>query len=501
MLRTSSYTIYVDLPGDRGEMLLVHGYTGAYDKVSRRVASYLRSLESRRPPKPLYGEWTPEPPAAVAASGPPDDETLAVLKKRGYLTRFTPEEEEDFFTRFATRLHARAAQRMPSYIFMPSYDCNLRCGYCFQDAMRTDPSLAHLLGIMQPAMVDRIFAAMPQIEALHGVDASHRGRQSIGFFGGEPLLAAHHDIVARIMDLARERGPADFWAVTNGTELGAFRDRLGPQGIGRLQITLDGPPAEHDQRRIYADGSGSFARIARHITMALELGVVISVRLNIDHGNIGHLPQLAREIQAQGWDRHARFSAYTAPINAVNDKTDRRTTMNSWQLDRALTELRQTHPEVEIIGRPDEGIRARARQIFDGGEEIIPRFRPSFCGAHDQMYIFDRFGDIYACWERTGDAQIRIGRITPAGDVDMEHDLSRKWRSRTVASNPVCRRCRYALHCGGGCAILALGQRGKFHANYCDGFAQRFRASVAEAYTAFEAGEMSVRHHDRVCDL
>jgi len=53
VLRTSSYTIYVDLPGNEEEMLLVHTYTGAFDRVSRRVATWVRSLEAGRPPKPL----------------------------------------------------------------------------------------------------------------------------------------------------------------------------------------------------------------------------------------------------------------------------------------------------------------------------------------------------------------------------------------------------------------------------------------------------------------
>jgi len=44
MIRTSRYTIFVDLPEHPDEVLLVHGYTGAYDRVSRPVAGYLRSL-------------------------------------------------------------------------------------------------------------------------------------------------------------------------------------------------------------------------------------------------------------------------------------------------------------------------------------------------------------------------------------------------------------------------------------------------------------------------
>ncbi len=163
--------------------------------------------------------------------------------------------------------------------------------------------------------------------------------------------------------------------------------------------------------------------------------------------------------------------------------------------------MREEHPNVAVLARPDEGMRARARRIFDADQEVLPSLRPSFCGAHDRMYIFDPFGDIYACWERTGDPDVRIGRVTPDGDVEMKADQVAMWRSRTVASNPVCRRCRYALHCGGGCAVLALSQSGQFNSNYCDGFAARFRASVAEAYLAHVAGAPSASLGQRVCDL
>src|ERR1700726_4759847 len=60
-LRTSSYIIYVDLPDNDSDMLIVHGYTGAFDKVSRRIATFLRAKEDRRAPKPLYGDWAPSP--------------------------------------------------------------------------------------------------------------------------------------------------------------------------------------------------------------------------------------------------------------------------------------------------------------------------------------------------------------------------------------------------------------------------------------------------------
>ncbi|MEA5566024.1 radical SAM/SPASM domain-containing protein [Anabaena sp. UHCC 0399] len=483
MLRTSSYTIYVDLPNNQEKMLLVHGYTGAYDNVSQRVATYLRSLEVKCPPKPLYGDWSPELPIDGDVI-PPSTETIELLIKRGYLTEMTLEEEQEFFTKMAIKLHHLASRLMPSYIFMPTYSCNLRCPYCFQDHMRTNPIFKHLLRTMQPEIVDRIFAAMPQIEAGHGVTEEMDLPRNITFFGGEPLLAESRPIVEYIINKTLSLGKASFSAVTNGTELEAYQDILGKDKISNLQITLDGPPSEHDKRRIYADGSGSFEKIAHNITKALDLGVQISIRMNIDRNNIHELPELADEIIARGWNSYQNFSTYTAPITTseLNNNTSIKTTFNSWELDKALDGMHQQYPQMEIITRPDDGLMDRARQIFEQKENPLPNFKASFCGAHNKMYIFDAFGDIYACWEKTGDQKIRIGYINEENEVVLNEELNQTWRNRTVISNPVCRKCRYAFYCGGGCAALAMSHKGKFHTNYCDGFANRFRSSAAEAY-------------------
>ena len=499
MHRTSSYTIYVDLPDNREDMLLVHGYTGAYDKVSRRVATWLRSLDARRAPKPLSGDWTPEP--AVDGQVPsPSDLTVEVLKKRGYLTELPPEEEEQLFEQIAGKLHERHLQAMPNYIFMPTYNCNLRCSYCFQDHMRTDPRFRHLLRTIQPEIIDRIFAAMPEIEALHGVQGEGPRHRRIGFFGGEPLLAACRPAVEQIMQKALALGTATFWAVTNGTELEAYDDLLGPQGLSQLQITLDGPPAEHDQRRIYADGSGSFERIAANINRALGRNVLVSIRLNVDRHNIGQLAELSDEILARGWDKDPRFSVYTAPIRKENDNTAAESTFDTWELDQALSELIEDNPRMGVIGRPDDAIRSQARRIFREAGAVIPSFQESYCSAHTRMYIFDPFADIYACWDRTGDPDVRIGRVAEDGNVEFNVPVNALWRGRTVASNPVCRRCRYALYCGGGCAVLALGRTGRFHSNFCDGFASRFRSSVAESWIGHIRGAEVREAAGRVCD-
>lgn len=503
MLRTSSYTIYVPLPDNSEGMLLVHGYTGAYDKVSMGVARYLQSQEAGPLSEPLHGKWESEPSMALAqaeVAAPPSDRTLEVLQKRGYMTPMSVSEEEGHFARYTKARHLKS-QRNVGYIFMPTYNCNLRCSYCFQDHMRSDEQYRHLLKTISPEMVNRIFSAMPTIEQNHGIEDGDPITRNIGFFGGEPLLAANRQMVEYIMNRARSMGPARFWAVSNATELESYRDLLGPEGIGVIQITLDGPPAEHDRRRIRADGTGTFEAIARNIDLCLEEDASVSVRLNLDPRNIHEMPALAEEIIRRGWNQHPKFSVYSARIQPANDQTTINDTFpTTWDLDVALDELRAVHPNMSLIGRPDDDMEDRARGLFESEANGMRQLKSSFCSAHTGMYIFDAFGDIYACWERTGDEKIRIGRVLEGGDVEMNNGLTKIWRSRTPASNPTCRKCRYALHCGGGCAVLAEGQKGKFFSNYCDGFADRFRHSVAKAYVDHVNGVEKVSQ-TRACDL
>ncbi|MBI2567900.1 MAG: radical SAM protein [Candidatus Schekmanbacteria bacterium] len=494
MLRASSYNIHVELPNLPDEVLLVHGYSGAYDKVSRFVATYLAALDPGRPARPVAGLPAPAAPRV------PSDRTIETLRKRGYLTELSVDEEQRLFARLAHKLHALGKARRPTYVFMPTYDCNLRCTYCFQAPLRAGGERSGLLRVMSPELVDRIFAAMPRIEADHGAPAGEQVVRNIGLFGGEPFLPRSLATVERICENAVSQGKANLWAVTNGTELHRFSHLLGGDGVNWLQITLDGPPAEHDRRRVHADGQGSFEQITRNVSMALERGVCVDLRVNVDRSNIAHLPAFAREIVARQWHLRQNLRVYAARAVDNDQKQQAPEIYTSRQLDQALAELRRQHPEIAFIERPLDGLEKRAQGIFAKRDDPLPGFRPSFCGAHNGMYVFDALGDVYACWERNGDPRLRIGRIAESEGLVLDETNHAKWRNRDVTSNPTCSRCRYALYCGGGCCVAAEASRGGFFANCCDGFSARFRESVAAGFTAHAAGQVTVPHAGPGCD-
>jgi uncharacterized protein len=503
-MRTSSYTIYVDLPDSPDDQLLIHGYSGAYDVVDRRVADYLRSHEDTRH-KPLDGEWDHEAPRSTVVL---PDETIVMLQSRGFLTTMSDEEERQAVRRLAERRHTFERALRPSYILMPTYQCNLRCDYCFQDHMRTKPELAHLLTTMSREMARRIIRALDLVDAMHP-KASEQPRR-ITLFGGEPLLAENRPFVEWLMSELRAAAPSDIAAVSNATQLDAYLDLLGPDGIHHIQITIDGPPEVHDRRRIHADGSGSFELIAANMTRALERGVEISLRINVDKTNLARLPELAREIIARGWHEHPRFRAYAAAVNASNEHTDKKDTYNAYALSVRMLELREEYPELRVIARPSDELRGVVSRILRGEAQPWQMYKASYCGAHSTMYVFDAFGDIYACWERTGDPSIRIGTVDADGVPRLVHrrepaalapakkrlpiagkpkisDVD-SWRERTIATNDTCASCRYAFYCGGGCAAEAMDHRGAFYTNYCNGFQQRFRVAAADAYTDLRCG-------------
>jgi uncharacterized protein len=493
-VRASSYIIYVDLKDEPDSLLLVHGYSGAYDKISRRAASFIRGLDVTPRHKPLYGEWADSPPFADVGESVAE-ELLEHLVRRGYLTSLTVEDELSHFKELANSLHKSGAR--PEYIFMPTYDCNLRCPYCFQDHMRTNENNKHLLRRMSEETVDRIFRAIPDIEEKCGVTPSESFVRDFGFFGGEPFLKANYPIVKRIIESARNLGKASFWAISNATELHEYTDLLGPDLIARLQITLDGPRSLHDTRRVYPDGRGSFEIIASNITMALDRGVAVGIRVNFDRANLPSAPELARTIVDYGWNKYPNFAAYAAPIVASNGKTLAKSTFGSLELFRALTEMRATYPEVGILSRPDDRLVIMAHQVFQSG--IQPMFQATFCGAQNGLFIFDSFGDAYACLERTGDRRLRIGHVNEDGAIAINEQIYNMWRTRNVTSNETCSRCRYALSCGGGCAILAEARGAGFNQNHCDGYQARFRSCISDAYTDFRAGKSASVKVSRAC--
>jgi len=288
-LRVSSYAIGAPLDG-QPSWILLHGFTGAMDKVDLRIGDFLVKRRGRR--------VTDD---ALAQAGITSEERERLVAQ-GYLTTLLENEERRVVLSLAAAMRQRdLSLHRASFVIVPTYVCNLRCPYCFQGhdmhagkgvfgRVMTTSDVAAIFSVIddlrRPGAVARLLGVAEEGDHLVGPDASSvaNGRQQVTLFGGEPLLPETRAVVGEIVSEAASRD-LEVSAITNGVQLRYFQDLLGPDGISSLQITLDGVAHRHDQRRIGPGLRHTFAMVVENIDMALTRGAGVDVRMNVNIDN------------------------------------------------------------------------------------------------------------------------------------------------------------------------------------------------------------------------
>jgi len=480
-VRASNYNVYTRI--DQTRYLITNTVSGALDCVRAGVVEFLK--QHKLAFQPLIGGFVEDP--VSGASPQISHRDLQTLAARGYLTELTPEEEGGTFRQIANAIHQK--QQRPKFVIMPTYDCNCRCSYCFQDYMRTGTTKLPIVNhSLSETMSDKIVAACLDIEKRYGFHFENPAyTRLVCLFGGEPLLKRNKDSIRHLLDVFSRYGKNTFVAITNATELEWFRDELAPHRISRIQVTFDGSREIHDKVRITSDGSGTYDVICSNIELALNRGVQTSIRVNVDKNNIGSLPQLCSAFTSYGWADHPLFSMYAAPVGYKSTRVTESNLLNTKELCESLDGMRIKYPVLKMMRKPDDGMKDDVLAVITGRRQIYQSYKAAFCGAHNGMYVFDVVGNIFTCWERTGDSRFRVGFIDPCKGLVLEEMQLEGWTHRQVGAHPVCGKCPFGLVCGGGCAVFAEAKTGDKQNNFCNGFAQRFKKAMREAFQEWES--------------
>lgn len=427
---------------------------------------------------------SPDLSAWLRTGGTPDrapdcPETMEQLSRDGLITDLTRSEEKRQFVRMVENIHANRLNGGMTYVFVPDYSCNLSCTYCFQKNMRSrHPSGA----AMSLEMVRLFFEDLERFEK-EELKVTVPRRQFL-LYGGEPLLSRRADVVRRIVEGAQECGSIEIKAITNGTELEHFRDLLGPGKIASLQVSLDGPPPDHDRLRIFPDGAGSFKRIAKNIDRALDAGVSVNVRVNVDRNSVDRLPGLAAVVNDHGWAERKGFSIYAGALHSAIGEKGGKELLDRHSLFAEIERIQEECPEGVCFDQAEQGLEQNLLRALGGTGNISSLRQACYCGAHQGVIIFDGEGRLSTCLEQDRSQRFRIGAMDAQGRLQVDTQQLETWRSRTVANNRGCRQCPYALFCGGGCAVRAQDHHGTMYAGHCQGFQQLFDECVRRAYRA-----------------
>ena len=445
-IRVSQYELIYPFQRDPGHETTVNGLCGAFDVITAEEAEILR--RGREEPSALYAL--------------PKD-TRDRLEERGHLVVETPEEETEN-ARMLSRLYWLIPYRgSTDLVILPTYNCNFRCEYCFERT-RLVRGQEWLGRTMSDSMVDAIFRQMEAYREL-GIRP-----QSCTLYGGEPLLSGNRKTVERIIERA-EGLKMKLVCVTNGYELDRYLDLLKDHPFLFLQVTVDGVGETHDARRYLAGGRGTYDRIMDNIGLALENGIPIHVRINVNRTNLDSAMALPEAFARRGFTAYDAFR-YSFKATTPCFENHPENAITEEELFRVLwahgicTETDVSHSRIynEMAGRI-----ARAMK-----RESYPAFSPAFCGAESSMLVVDPEGIIYPCWDLVSLEEHAIGFTDEeAGRFRFSFDFS-KWRTRTVDNMPKCRRCPYLMYCGGGCAAESLLGLGDLREGACGSAPQAF---------------------------
>ena len=452
-LRKSSYIISTRLHD--GKTMWIHGYTGAIDIVSARLADYLGAHDAFAP-----GDF------------PLGEEVFARLTKRGYLTTKTKEEEQAHVAHVAGLLHEAHKRMYKNFGFVVTYNCNFRCPYCFENGISGNGQ-AWSGQVFTRKMVDRAYAAMREIEPRRELHA-----KNVLLYGGEPLLAKNKDIISYIV----EKGVAEgrkFYAVTNGYDLDCFVDLLSNEKINQIQVSLDGYRNYHNVRRRHYKTNETFDKIIENIGIALSCNIKVFVRINTDANNFGDIKRLQDLFKSLGYSDKQNFFYQPAFLQKFNNSNQ-----------GIVFQSRKEHVQQVYSAFKGEttcqdfGLYKKVRLALQKGTSLD--IMSASCSSQYGSYLFDPYGYIYTCWETVGKKEHSIGQYKD-NPINWAPTQAR-WFNRHVGNAPNCSHCKYALLCGGGCLAKAkfTPEQG-FGNSVCRDYAPILHQAVQEAYKAFSA--------------
>lgn len=218
---------------------------------------------------------------------PEDVDELALVNSRRYATMFGEYETINF-------------------TILPTTGCNARCFYCYEE------------GWVPRSMNSATASAAAEFIAQ---ECGANKRANVVWFGGEPLLGI--DAIRHISDSLAVTLGNRFSAtmVSNGYLLTSeiIGEAISRWKVSSMQVAIDGIYDVYEQRKAYAQGNkGSFERVMSNIEAALEAGIDITARINVDKNNIDSSSETLAYL-AQRFQGYDSFDAYFYPLQDVGD--------------------------------------------------------------------------------------------------------------------------------------------------------------------------------------
>lgn len=275
---------------------------------------------------------------------------------------------------------------------LTSTDCNLGCGYCFQNTAQDPTGGTRPPRITHSRLTSETIGSVLDFTARRMAEAG-QSRLSLLLFGGEPLLNPRG--CAELLTRAADLGLVAASMTSNGTLLGpALARQLADAGLTSVQITFDGDRSEHDAIRVRRSGGGTFDTIVANMARCMDVtDLHWSLRVNVSHLNyLGMAELVDRLAAALDTSRCSLYFELVGDVGLGYANNLMRTgefaaLMTQWQI-RAL----------------EHGFTVRRPQADTPC---------TFCSAENGRdgAVVNADGTLYSCWETAGKPGWEVGTV------------------------------------------------------------------------------------------
>lgn len=311
------------------------------------------------------------------------------------------------------------------YILLSTLGCNLNCTYCYEK------DLVDKKAVLQDETIDKIINYMQ-----YQINVYRPRKLTVVYSGGEPLLNIKAVLSSsrRLNDSLSSKGVEfHFSIVTNGTVQIKPKEllELKRNGLNLIQISLDGPMHIHNSRR-YASFD-VYKRVINFIHNVVTESIPITIRVNIDRGNIDSLDQMYKELEIN--DKSNVSISYYLTEKPVCDRKKCETS-NDFEYDESLLNL-----AIEMATK-------------NGFRVWQNRNLKSCCMCNVPFNtVIDPNGNVYKCGGMIGVESEYLGNINNPETTDKQ---AHQYVMERLKSE--CYTCKLLPMCMGGCNYQRYGE-------------------------------------------
>ncbi len=331
-----------------------------------------------------------------------------------------------------------------SFIFTITYDCNLRCSYCYQQhdknlkrKLITESSLYDILGVIEKFIED-----YPEWKI------------DLGLFGGEPLLVENEKIIDIIFEFCKKhRLQIDI--TTNGCYLKYYLKKLiiHRNFISGINLTVDSSKFNEKTRKsLKHTGCNSGMYILNYVKLLIEYGVFVNLSSNMDFDTIKTLENMYLYLKINDYIDNENFRWSIGRVDDRLYETNYPKIISESKLIFEVLKLREKYNTNKIIPAFIKSTYNLCEILGLNLKQYELRGKYNYCWASsdiDKVYYIDNDLNVFRCTYTVGRykfSKFLFNKENLYLDIDKSDSI-------TYLNYDKCINCEYGGFCSGGCKL------------------------------------------------